>query len=88
MTDRSVSIHFDGATFVTTMSFADDAAVDLAMGRGKVTIEEALRRAEIARDGALAFHSWFDGLLTVYMKTIGAAPGEPIVTEKKKPDAS
>lgn len=85
MADRGVSFHFDGDTLATTMSFADDAALDLAMGRGKVTVEEALRRSEIARDGALAFHRWFDGLIRAFIDTNGLVVGEPSVSDKRKP---
>lgn len=84
MADRGVSFHFDGDTLATTMSFADDAALDLAMGRGKATVEEVLRRSEIARDGALAFHRWFDGLIRAFAETNGLVIGEPVVSEKPK----
>lgn len=85
MTDQGVSLHFDGDTFATTMSFADEIALQLAMGRPNVALDQALRRSEIARDGAIAFHSWFDGLLRAYIETTDLAVGEPIVSEKKVP---
>jgi hypothetical protein len=88
MTDRGVSFHFDGDTLATTMSFADDAALDLAMGRGKATDKEILRRSEVARDGALAFHRWFDGLILAFVETNGLVIGQAVVTDKPKPLAA
>jgi hypothetical protein len=86
MSDQGVSFHVDGDTLATTMSFADDVALDLAMGRtANLTVEEALRRSEIARDGALAFHSWFDRLIKAYIKTRKLDVGEPIWSEKPNP---
>jgi hypothetical protein len=87
MTHHGVSFHVDGDTLATTMSFADDAALDLAMGRtASLTAEEALRRSTIARDGALAFHSWFDHLIEAYIKSRCIDIGEPIWSEKSKPE--
>jgi len=67
------------------MSFADEAALDLAMGRGKATDEQIRRQNEITRDGALAFHGWFDGLILAFVETNGLVVGEPIVSDKPKP---
>jgi hypothetical protein len=87
MTDRGVSFHVDGDTFATTMSFADDAALDLAMGRtANLSAEEALRRSEIARDGAFAFHSWFDRLIEAYIKSRKLNIGDPVWSDKPKPE--
>jgi hypothetical protein len=87
MTDRGVSFHVDGDTLATTMSFADDAALDLAMGRtASLTAAEALRRSTIARDGAFAFHSWFDHLIEAYIKSRKLDIGEPIWSEKPSPE--
>jgi hypothetical protein len=68
MTDRGVSFHFDGDTRATTMSFADEAALELSMGRPTTDADEARRRSEIARDGALAFHRWVDALIVAYIE--------------------
>lgn len=87
MTDSGVSFHVDGDTFATTMSFADDAALDLAMGRNAaLTATEALRRSEIARDGALAFHTWFDHLIEAYIQMRKLDIGDPIWSDKPKPE--
>jgi hypothetical protein len=85
MSDRGVSFHFDGDSLETTMSFADDASLDLAMGRPTTTASEALRRSEIARDGALAFLRWVNALIEAYVKTNDLAVGDPIVTPKQEP---
>jgi hypothetical protein len=84
MTDRGVSVHMDGDTRALTMSFADEAALELSMGRPSTTMDEARRRSEVARDGALAFHRWVNALIEAYMKATGADFGEPILSEKKK----
>jgi len=85
MTDRGVQMHFDGDTQALTLTFADDAALDLAMDKPKVSAAEVLRRSEIARDGALAFINWATALIRAYMKSTGVDLGEPIVSEKPKP---
>jgi hypothetical protein len=86
MADRGVSFHFDGDTLATTMSFADEAALDLAMGRPESTVEDVRREALIARDGALAFHKWVDGLLRAYIEANDLVIGDPVVTPKNPPD--
>jgi hypothetical protein len=85
MTDVGVSFHFDGDTRATTMSFADEASLQLAMGRPTVDAAEAVRRSEIARDGALAFHRWVDALIVAYIEANELTVGDAIVTAKKKP---
>jgi hypothetical protein len=85
MNDRGVSFHFDGDSLETTMSFADDASLELAMGRPTTSASEALRRSEIARDGALAFHRWVNALIEAYVKANDLAIGDPIVTPKREP---
>jgi hypothetical protein len=84
MTGCGVSALFDGDTEALTMTFADDAALDLAMGKPTVTNAEVQRRAAQARDGALAFHKWFDALLTTYMDANDQSYGEPHITEKRR----
>jgi hypothetical protein len=54
------------------------------MGEPTTSNEEAMRRAEIARDGALAFVQWATVLVRTYMTSTGAYIGEPIVIEKPK----
>jgi len=78
-------MHYDGDTKAMTFNFADEAAFNLAMGAPTTSNAEALRRAEIARDGALAFVQWATALVRAYMTSIGASFGEPIVIEKPKP---
>ena len=67
------------------MSFADEASLQLAMGRPTVDAAEAVRRSEIARDGALAFHRWVDALIVAYIGASELSVGDAIVTAKKKP---
>jgi hypothetical protein len=80
-----VQMHYDGDTKAMTFNFADEAAFNLAMGEPATTNEEALHRAEIARDGGLAFVQWATVLVRTYMTSTGAYFGEPIVIEKSKP---
>ena len=79
-----VQMHYDGDTNALTFNFADEAAFNLAMGEPTTSNEEAMRRAEIARDGALAFVQWATVLVRTYMTSTGAYIGEPIVIEKPK----
>jgi hypothetical protein len=85
MSDRGTELHYDGDTNEITLTFADDAALSLAMGGPTVTTEELMRRAEIARDGALSFHRWAKALVRTYADMKGHTFGEPRITEKKKP---
>jgi hypothetical protein len=80
-----VHMHYDGDTKAMTFNFADEAAFNLAMGEPTTSNEEALQRAEIARDGGLAFVQWATVLVRTYMASTGANFGEPIVSEKPKP---
>jgi hypothetical protein len=81
--NRGTEFHYDGDTNEITLTFADDAALSLAMGGGAVTDAEAVRRAKIARDGALAFHRWAKELIRTYADVSGHTFGEPRITEKK-----
>ena len=80
-----VKMHYDCDTNAMTFNFADEAAFNLAMGEPTTSNREAMRRAEIARDGALAFVQWATVLVRTYMTSTGAHIGEPIVVEKPKP---
>jgi hypothetical protein len=57
MSNRGTEYHLDGDTGAITLTFADGAAINLAMGTG-TDDAEAIRRAELARDGGLAFLRW------------------------------
>jgi hypothetical protein len=80
-----VQMHYDGDTNAMTFNFADEAAFNLAMGEPTTSNQEAMRRAEIARDGALAFVQWSTALVRAYMTSTGARIGKPIEIEKAKP---
>ena len=86
MSDRGTELHYDGDTKEITLTFADDAALSLAMGGPTTTDEELVRVAEITRDSALAFRRWAKALVTTYADARGHSFGEPRITEKKKPD--
>ena len=84
MSDFGVSFHFDGDTRATTMSFADEASLQFAMGRPTVDADEALRRSEIARDGALAFHRWVDALIVAYIEANKLTVGDAIADREEE----
>lgn len=83
LTGRGTEMHVDGDTSAVTLTFADDAAFNLAMGT--VDNDEAYRRSEVARDGALAFLRWTAALMETYMNAEGRSFGEPRITEKPAP---
>lgn len=82
-----VHAHYDGDTGAVTYDFADEAALNLAMGEPTISNEEALRRSEIARDGGLAFVRWATALVLAYAESTDAYFGEPILSDKKQPPA-
>jgi hypothetical protein len=86
MGTRSAELHLDGDTNAITFTFADDAAIRLAVGAA--TDEEVFQRFEIARDGALAFSRWVKALVRTYCEVNGHTFGEPIVAQKRKPTDS
>jgi hypothetical protein len=77
-----VKMHYDDRTKAMTFNFADEAAFNLAMGEPTIGNEEALRRAEIARDGGLAFVQWATVLVRTYMTRTDAYFGEPTLVEE------
>jgi hypothetical protein len=83
MGTRGASFHFDGDTKAITLTFADDAAIGLAMGT--TSDDDVRQRFEIARDGGLAFLRWATALVLTYRDVNQQTFGEPLVTEKKKP---
>lgn len=80
LANRGTEMHVDGDTGAVTLTFADDAAFNLAMNL--VTNDEAFRRSEVARDGALAFLRWSAALITTYVESEGHSFGEPRITDK------
>jgi hypothetical protein len=85
MGDRGTQLHLDGDTQAVTLTVADDAALFLAMGGPTAIDAEVRRRAESARDGALAFLRWAAALIRTYVDVNDQYFGDPLVTEKKKP---
>src|SRR5690349_5228977 len=75
MTKRGVEYHLNGDTRAITLTFADDIA--LAMAMGTQADDDLRRRAELARDGALAFHTWSTALIDTYVRVSGFSVGEP-----------
>ena len=86
MGERSTELHLDGDTNAVTYTFAEDAAIGVALGAA--TDDQVRQRMEIARDGGLAFHRWFPALLVTYQEVNDQSLGEPIVTPKQKPSSA
>jgi len=55
------------------------------MGEPRTSNEEAMRRSEIARAGALAFVLWVTAPVRMYLRGTDAHFGEPIITDNQKP---
>ena len=60
-----------------TLSFADEVALALAMGKHAPTTDEVQEQFETTRDGALAFIPWAEALLIAYFKANGISFGTP-----------
>jgi hypothetical protein len=82
MGNRGTEYHLDGDTKAVTFTYADDAAIRLAVGTA--TDQEVLHRFEVARDGAIASIGWAKALITTYVEVNEQTIGEPRITEKKK----
>jgi hypothetical protein len=82
MGNRGTEYHLDGDTKAITFTYADDAAIRLALGTA--TDQEVLHRFEVARDGAIAFIGWAKALITTYVEVNEQTLGEPLITEKKR----
>jgi hypothetical protein len=86
MDDRGTELHLDGDTKAVTLTFADDAAIGVALGEAT---DDAVRlRMELARDAALAFVRWASALLVQYGDENGRHLGQPRVTEKPRDEAA
>jgi hypothetical protein len=70
-------VHVDYESKEVTLTFADDAALALSMGKHASDRQDLMRQAEIARDGALAFIGWAQALVRAYLEAVGAEFGEP-----------
>jgi hypothetical protein len=69
---------------VTTLTYADEAAIRLAVGTA-ITDAEVHGRFTVARDAALAFRDWMIALFETYIDVSGGEIGEPVVSRKPGP---
>jgi hypothetical protein len=81
--DRRADVHVDFETKHVTLTFADEVALALSMGKHAPRDEEYRRQFELTRDGALAFVAWADLLLIAYLDATGAYLGAPEVRPKR-----
>jgi hypothetical protein len=83
ISDRRAEVHVDGDTMHVTLSFADDVALALSMGKHEPDEDDLARQFERTRDGALGFIAWADRLLIAYFEATGAEFGEPEISPKQ-----
>ena len=81
--DRAGEVHYDGETGQITLTFAEDVALSLAMSKLAGPPDEVMRRAEIARDGAINFVLWVSALVKTYMDVNGHYFGEPVGKQER-----
>jgi rubrerythrin len=60
-----------------TLTFADDIALALALGKHSTNEDDLRRQLEIARDGAIAFRAWAEALAVAYFNANDLHFGTP-----------
>lgn len=83
MSDRRADVHVDFDTKHVTLTFADEVALALSMGKHAPEQEDYARQFELTRDGALAFVAWAERLLIAQFKATGVDFGEPEISPKR-----
>ncbi len=83
MDDFGVHVYVTHAKNQVSMTFADEAAFRLACGlhRPREALDELTTTSERTRDGALAFHKWFEYLMVAYIDYRGLTIGDPVPVE-------
>ena len=84
MGQRRAEFHVDYDTKHVTLTFADETALALSMGKHAPEPADFERQFERTRDGALAFIKWAEHLLLVYFEARGDELGPPEFIDKKK----
>jgi hypothetical protein len=83
MSDRQADVHIDYDEKHVTLTFADEVALALSIGKLSPQRDEMSRQLQRTRDGALAFLAWTESLLVAYFETREVNFGEPQITPKK-----
>jgi phage I-like protein len=83
MSARRADVHVDYDTKHVTLTFSDEVALALSIGKYAPNEEDYARQFERTRDGALAFIAWAERLLIAYFEATGAEFGEPEISDKK-----
>jgi hypothetical protein len=77
MADNRVVLDVDFEERHVTLSFADEVALALSMGKHAPTSDEVRTQFEATRDGALAFRAWAEALVLAYFEANDLRFGEP-----------
>jgi hypothetical protein len=79
---RRAEVHVDFDTKHVTLTFADEVALAMSMGKHAPQPDDLARQVGLTRDGALAFVEWAACLLVAYFEATGAEFGEPEMSPK------
>jgi hypothetical protein len=82
MSQRRADVHVDYDANHVTLTFADEGALALSMGKHAPERDDYFRQSVRTRDGALAFIAWADRLLIAYLDATGGEFGEPELIER------
>ena len=74
---RRAEVHVDFDTKHVTLTFADEVALAMSMGKHAPQPDDLARQVGLTRDGALAFVEWSACLLVAYVEASGAEFGKP-----------
>ena len=77
LTDRRAELHVEFDARHVTLSFADEVALALAIGKHAPEPADYAQQFEAARDGALAFVGWAQALALAYFESRGFEFGQP-----------
>lgn len=83
MSQQPADVHLDYDERHVTLTFADEVALALSMGKLAPEQDEIARQLERTCDGALAFLAWAEFLMLAYLETRGTQFGQPQITKKK-----
>jgi hypothetical protein len=83
MSEHPADVHIDYDERHVTLTFADEVALALSMGKLAPERDEIARQLERTRDGAFAFLGWAEFVMLAYFEARGTDFGEPQITRKK-----
>ena len=83
MGQRRAAVHVDFDARHMTLTFSDEVALALSIGKYVPEPEDLRHQFERTRDGALAFIAWAELLLVAYFEARGVEFGQPEFIDKK-----